>query len=109
MTHLFKPLAAVNGKGYGPVGVHDIYICEIPAVDSQGLSVIFRGVPVALIEGIGLHYSGVFKARLFFHYLFYPGRRCDIGTFGLTGVKLDRYFSGDVLVHLLKHFHDTGC
>jgi len=62
--HLREPLAALHREHHGAVLVQDVHRAEGPAVDLQGLSVLFCCVAVAVVIGVGLQNGGLGQFRL---------------------------------------------
>ena len=58
-VHFAKPLAAGNGQGGNAFLVHDVYGAECPAVVGDGFAMLFGGVAVAFVVGVGFHDGGI--------------------------------------------------
>ena len=55
-VHLLEPLAALYGEGRYALSVGDVHGAEGPAVDLQGLTVIFSRITAPRIISVGLYY-----------------------------------------------------
>ena len=97
-AHVLEPVAACNGQKRGAVLVHDVDGAEVPAIGGDGLAVLFGGVAVTLIVGVGLDDAGLRQVLL--HQLAHPLARDDVGAVGLAGVELDAGLAADVGVDL---------
>ena len=91
--HVVEPLAAIHGQIHSALGVGDVHRAEGPAIDLQGLAVLFGGVAVALIEGVGLDDGSLRQVAL--HQLLHPLVGDDVRTVLLAGVQLDGYLAPD--------------
>ena len=58
-VHFIKPLAAGNGQGSNTFFVHDVYRAERPAVVGDGFAMLFGGVAVAFVIGVGFDDGGI--------------------------------------------------
>jgi hypothetical protein len=92
LGHFGEPLAALDGEHDGTLLVHDVHGAEGPAVDPEGLAVLFGGIAVALVEGVGLYDRGLRGAGG--KEVLDPGGGDDIGAVLLAGVELDSQLSG---------------
>ena len=83
--HLLKVEAVAHGQVHVAFLVHDVNGAEVPAVDLQGFAVACRGIPVTLVECVGLHNSAVGNLGLESpdHV---PGQ--NVGSVLFTGVQL---------------------
>ena len=58
-VHFIEPLAAGNGQGSNTFFVHDVYRTERPAVVGDGFAMLFGGVAVAFVIGVGFDDGGI--------------------------------------------------
>ena len=98
--HLGKPLAAVYRQHYDAVLIQNVHRAEGPAVDGNGLAVLWRSIAVALIIRIGLHNRRA--AEAFIDELFYPRAGDNVGTVLFARVQLDTHLARQVCPDLVK-------
>ena len=85
-VHFRKPFPILDRKGGGSIFIHDIHRGKGPAVYFQSLSVIFRGVTISFIIGVGFHDDSL--REIFFQQMFHPFSGDDIRSVGLAGMQL---------------------
>ena len=84
--HLCEPFPPGHREEDSPLRVHNIHRGKGPAVDAQGFPVLFRGVPVPGIVGIGLNNGPVGQPVR--HKGLDPVPGDDVGAVLLPGVEL---------------------
>ena len=97
--HLREPLSAFHRQKRGAVLVQDVHRGEGPAVHFQSLPVVFRGVAVAVVVGVGLD-DGSLRETLR-DQLLHPGAGDDVRSLGFAGVELDAHAAGKVCADLV--------
>ena len=101
VRHLLHPLTARNRKQHRSLFIHDVHRAESPAVDLQGLSMIFGIVAITVIVGIRLNNHSILKLRLCCQKLLHPRTRNDVWSLRLTGMQLYANLACDLTVDLL--------
>ena len=85
--HFVKPFAAGNGQSGNAFLVHNVYRAERPAVVGNGLAMLFGGVAVAFVVGVGFHDGGI--GQVFGDEILHPAERNDVGAVFFASVQLD--------------------
>ena len=93
-VHLRKPLAAVYRQGHSAILVHDVHGRERPAVVQNGFAVLFGGIAVAGVIGVGFDDDRAGQVAL--QKRLHPRPGDDVGAVFFAGVQFHAHIAGDV-------------